>query len=364
MLPLYIYVIAFIIAFTVTIVSTPFVKKLAIKIGATDRPETRKVHEKIMPRLGGLAIVLGFVAGILVIRPESQFIVPIMMGAFIIVVLGILDDKYTLRANSKLVGQILAASVVVFSGLKIDMINLPFTGEIYFGIWSYPFTILWIVGITNAINLIDGLDGLAAGVSSIALTSILVMAVLDGQLLAIALSVVLIGSTLGFLVHNFYPAKIFMGDTGSLFLGYLISVISITGLFKNLTFISLVIPVIILAIPIFDTLFAIIRRIVNKKKISAPDKKHLHYCLLEMGFSHRKTVLIIYGVSAFFGISAIIFSTTAQWLSVFIILFLLLVIQISAELVGIMDNKKKPLINFFMKMIKYNSVRNEPKYKR
>nr|WP_209121749.1 MraY family glycosyltransferase [Alkalihalobacillus sp. BA299] len=364
MLPLHIYVLAFLVSFIVAIVTTPLVKKIALSIGAIDQPEARKVHAKIMPRLGGLAIVFGFVAGLLVLQPQFSYILPIMVGAFIIVLVGILDDKYTLKANIKLVGQTAAACIVVFSGLKIDMINLPFYGEVYFGIWSYPFTILWIVGVTNAINLIDGLDGLAGGVSTIALASILTMAILDGQLLAIALSVILIASTLGFLLFNFYPAQIFMGDTGSLFLGYLISVISILGLFKNLTLFSLIIPIIILAIPIFDTFFAIIRRMLKRKKISAPDKKHLHYCLLEMGFSHRQTVLIIYGVSAFFGTAAIIFSATALWLSIFIIFLLLFAIQIGAEMIGILDNGKKPVVNFIKRVWKPNELRREPKFRR
>ncbi|MED1602996.1 MraY family glycosyltransferase [Alkalihalophilus marmarensis] len=351
MLSTSVYILAFILSFVVAVVSTPLVKKLAIKIGAIDKPNQRKVHKDIMPRLGGLAIVFGFFAGLLLINPNYSTIMPFLIGAFIIVVLGILDDKYTVSPKVKLFGQIIAACVVVFSGLKIEMINLPFYGEVHFGIWSYAFTILWIVGITNAINLIDGLDGLAAGTSSIALISILIMAILDGQILVIGLSVILIGSSLGFLIFNFYPAKIFMGDTGSLFLGYSISVISIMGLFKNLTLFSFVIPIIILAIPIFDTVFAIVRRILKKQKISAPDKSHLHYCLLAMGFSHKTTVLIIYGVSALFGVSAIIFSATTLWASVILVLTLLLGIQICAELIGIIGTKKTPVISLMKRLM-------------
>ncbi|WLR44321.1 MraY family glycosyltransferase [Bacillus carboniphilus] len=208
----------------------------------------------------------------------------------------------------------------------------------------------WIVGITNSINLVDGLDGLAGGVSVIAMTSILVLASINNDVMVIALTVILIGSTCGFLVFNFHPAKIFMGDTGSLFLGYCISILSLHGLYKSVTLFSLVIPIIILAIPIFDTFFAIIRRILNKQKISDPDKSHLHHCLLQLGFTHRQTVLIIYAIGTFFGISAIIFSNSTLWGALIIISVLVLLIQITAELIGLIG-KHQPLLNTFRRIM-------------
>lgn len=332
---------------------TPLVKKFAIKIGATDKPNHRKVHTKVMPRLGGLAIYLSFVAGILFLRPSDQYTIPILIGSLIIILTGVLDDLFELSAKAKLIGQLAAALVVVFSGIDLEFINLPFGGQLDFGVFSIPLTILWIVGITNAINLIDGLDGLAAGVSSIALVTISFMAFLKGDPFVLALGLILLGSTLGFLYHNFYPAKIFMGDTGALFLGYMIAVLSLLG-FKNVTFFSLVIPVIILGVPISDTLFAIIRRLVNNKPLSAADKSHLHHCLLRTGFSHRQSVLVIYGIAALFGLAAIIFSMATVWGSLIVVAVLLIVIQLFAEVIGLVGKDYKPLL----RLIRVRESRN------
>jgi UDP-GlcNAc:undecaprenyl-phosphate GlcNAc-1-phosphate transferase len=344
------FIIAFIIALAVTIITTPLVKKFAIKYGFVDQPEKRKVHKSVMPRLGGLAIVIGSGAGLLYLQPPTSYLFPIMIGGLIIIITGVLDDKYALSAKTKLLGQIAAACVVVFSGIDINFITLPFSERMELGFIGYIIAILWIVGITNAINLIDGLDGLASGVSAIALGSILTMAVINNHVLVIALTVILLGSTLGFLFYNFHPAKIFMGDTGALFLGYCISVISILGLYKSVTLFSLVIPIIILGIPIFDTMFAIIRRVVNKQSISAPDKHHLHHCLLSMGFSHRTTVLIIYGIGIIFGVSAIVFSTATLWGSLIIMGMLFILVQLTAELVGLIG-KHKPLLTAIRKSV-------------
>lgn len=209
-----------ILCFICSVLLTPLVKRLAFKIGATDKPNNRKVHEKVMPRLGGLAIYLSFMLGVLIFSPNKEVHIPIMVGAFIIVIIGMLDDKYQLPAKYKLIGQIAAALIVVFWGnVEVEFINNPFFGDnrIDFGYFAIPITILWIVGVTNAINLIDGLDGLAAGVSSIALFTIAGMAVFMGNTYVIAMASLLMVATLGFLVFNFHPAKIFMGDTGALF---------------------------------------------------------------------------------------------------------------------------------------------------
>ena len=349
-MPIYHYIIAFLLSLIVTVILTPIVKKVAIYFNIVDKPTQRKIHENDMPRLGGLAIVIGAMAGFLYLQPESPYMIHILLGALVIVIVGIIDDKVSLSPKAKLIGQIIAALIVVSSGLHIEYVTIPFYGKLEFGIFSYAITILWIVGITNAINLIDGLDGLAAGVSSIALATILIMSVIDNQILVIALSVILLGSTVGFLFFNFYPATIFMGDTGALFLGYAISIISILGLFKSVTLFSLVIPVIILAVPIFDTFFAIIRRIVNGQKISKPDNKHLHHRLISMGFSHRATVFIIYGVSLFFGISAIIFTASTLWGTLLIVLLILLTLQLTNEIVGHIDQNRQPIVTFLKKI--------------
>lgn len=338
------YVIGFFISLIVTIISTPLIKKLAIKYGFVDKPDHRKVHQSLMPRLGGLAIVIGTLAGFLYFTPKSSYILPIAIGGLIILVIGVLDDKYTLSAKTKFLAQLVAAAIVVLSGVDIDFISLPFGERIQLGTFGIILSILWIVGVTNAINLIDGLDGLAGGVSAIALGSILMMSILNNQFIVVPLCIILIGSIIGFLFFNFHPAQIFMGDTGALFLGYSIAVISMMGLFKSVTLFSLIIPVIILGIPIFDTFFAILRRILNKQKISAPDKSHLHHCLLSLGFTHRKTVLIIYAMGIFFGVSAIIFSTSTLWGSLIFIGLLFILVQIAAELVGLIG-KRQPLLN-------------------
>ena len=344
------FIIAFLISFAVSISITPLIKKIAIKMGAVDQPDTRKVHLDIMPRMGGLAIFIGSFAGFLFLMPQSIYMKEVIAGALVILVIGLLDDRYSLSPKYKLIGQTLAAITVISSGLLIDKVTLPMVGVIYLDWFSYPVTLLWIVGITNAINLIDGLDGLAAGVTSIALGSILIMAIADSQIVVIALCTILIGSSLGFLYHNFFPAKIFMGDTGALFLGYSIAIISMMGLFKNVTIFSFIIPIIVLAIPIFDTLFAILRRALNKQKLAQPDKHHLHYCLLGIGFSHRTTVLILYAVSACFGAAAILFSNATLWASIIIVFVLLILIQFSAELVGLIGENHKPLISAIKKL--------------
>ena len=327
-----------------SILITPIVKKIAVKIGATDQPNHRKVHKNVMPRLGGLAIYLSFAAGILFFLPESKYTWPVLLGSTIIIVTGVLDDLRELSAKVKLGGQLLAAVVVVIGGVQVEFINLPFGGQLDFGYMSIPITILWIVGITNAINLIDGLDGLAAGVSAIALLTISAMAITMGNVFVVFAGLIMLGSTLGFLVYNFYPAKIFMGDTGALFLGFMISVLSLLG-FKNVTLFSLIIPIIILGVPISDTLFAIVRRIVQRKPLSAPDKSHLHHCLLNLGYSHPESVLMIYAVSALFSLAAVIFSQATMYGSLIVIAILFLMIEMIVEMTGLVGKEYKPILN-------------------
>ncbi|WP_462411359.1 glycosyltransferase family 4 protein [Neobacillus sp. Marseille-QA0830] len=345
------------ICFFAAIILTPLVKKLAFKIGATDKPNQRKVHSRIMPRLGGLAIFLSFIIGVLILKPVGEYHFPIILGSFIIILTGVIDDIKEISPKLKLTGQIVAAAVVViYGGLKVEFINLPFGGTIDFGYLSIPLTMIWIIGITNAINLIDGLDGLAGGVSSIALFTIAGMAIVMGNWYVTVMALIVAVSTSGFLFYNFHPAKIFMGDTGALFLGYMISVLSLLG-YKNVTFISLVIPIIILGVPISDTFFAIIRRVVNKQPISAPDKSHLHHCLLRSGFTHRQTVLLIYAMAAVFGLSAFIFSQSTVWGSLIVILVLLIMIEVIVEKIGLVREDYKPLLKF-MKGFKPINIRN------
>lgn len=343
------FFLTFILCLVTAIVVTPLVKNFAIKIDATDKPNHRKIHQKLMPRLGGLAIYGGFLVGLIFLQPQSPHLVPIIIGSCLIIITGVLDDLFELAAKWKLVVQIVAASIVIGGGVHVEFINLPFDGRLELGWYGIPLTLVWIVGITNAINLIDGLDGLAAGVSSIVLLTLSGIAYMMGNFFVVALGVILLGSTLGFLVYNFYPAKIFMGDTGALFLGFMIAVISLLG-FKNVTLFSLLIPVIILGVPISDTLFAIIRRLVNKNPLTEPDQSHLHHCLLRLGFSHRQTVLVIYALSLLFGLGAIVLTQSTLWGTLIVVTLLVIGVELMVEIVGLVHASYKPILNFIRRL--------------
>ncbi|MFD2970880.1 glycosyltransferase family 4 protein [Peribacillus deserti] len=352
--------LAFCLALILSLLITPLVIRFSLMVGAADKPNSRKVHAKVMPSAGGLAIFISFVAVYLIMTPYFPFEeynqVAILAGAFVIVLFGLMDDIHEMKARTKLIGQIAAALIVVYwGGIQVEYINLPFGGQLDFGVLSIPITIIWIVGITNTINLIDGLDGLAAGVSSFALLAISGMALIMDDMFVAIIALIVTGSTLGFLKFNFFPAKVFMGDTGALFLGYIISVLSLLG-FKNVTFISLVVPIIILGVPISDTFFAIIRRIVNKQPIAAPDKSHLHHCLLRIGFTHKQTVLLIYAIAASFGLAAFIFTMSTVWGAMLFIAVLILAIELFVESIGLVGHDYRPLLKF----IASKSVKDRP----
>lgn len=319
------YLITFVLAFIIAFSATPIARRLAIKVGAVDIPkDDRRMHKKPIALMGGVAIIAGFVISVLfdslsssrIFSPGKELL-GLMTGVAIISVMGILDDIRTLNYKLKLLFQITAAlSVVLISGTRIMSITNPFVSEgiSYFSpLISYPLTILWIVGITNAINLIDGLDGLAAGVASISSLSLFFVSILRPDALNPALTVytavitaALAGSTLGFLPFNFNPAKIFMGETGSAFLGFTLGVISIQGTLKSYAAISITIPLLVLGLPLFDTIFAIFRRIQSGKSIMQADRGHLHHRLIDMGLSQRQSVVIMYTASAALGLCAIV----------------------------------------------------------
>src|SRR5690625_3002092 len=341
--------IAFLIALLATFLLTYPIKKLAIKLRVLDLPNSRKIHKKITPRLGGLAIFIGALLGALYLQPRHEHLPEILLGAIVIVITGALDDRFGIRPVVKLAGQLIAASFLISSGLIIEKVTLPIIGMIDLGFVSVLITVLWVVGITNAINLIDGLDGLATGVTTIALISLFIMGILDGQIVPAFLSIVLIGSNLGFLYHNFYPAKIYMGDTGSNLLGFMIAAISMLGLFKNVALLSFIVPIIILAVPIFDTILAIFRRAYHKTGIMKPDSKHIHYQLIKAGYSHRMAVLIIYAFSAVFAFLAILFSKATITFSLIITFVILIILYIFAEVAGLVLDGKRPVLDFISK---------------
>ncbi|MEX2459785.1 MAG: MraY family glycosyltransferase [Paenibacillaceae bacterium] len=351
----WLYVIGFVAACALAVILTPIVKKFAIWVGAVAVPNHRSVHTKIMPQMGGLAIFFAFIGAYFVIAPATASFnrdVPLalLIGGAIIVLVGALDDRFVLSPKVKLLGQFAAAGVVVYFGLAVDFVQLPFGGPIDLNQWvGIPITILWIVGVTNAVNLIDGLDGLSAGVSGIATATIMVLSIMMGNYSVALICAVLLGSIIGFLFFNFHPAKIFMGDTGALFLGFALATLSILG-YKQATIVSLLVPILILGVPLSDTFIAILRRKLNNKPIFAPDKGHLHHCLMGLGFSTRKTVLIIYGVSTLFGLCAVLLSQATQWWTIIISAVMFLILVICAEAIGIISKNKKPVIRFLRRL--------------
>ena len=316
------------VTFLTSALLTPFIIKAAHHVGALDIPNARKVHTKPIPRMGGLAIFGAFLLGYMLFARTSNQMLSILIGGFIIVLTGLFDDIKPVPAKIKFILQIIAAGVVVFYGRiflgRVTFLGLDFTFPVPL---NYIVTILFMVGIMNAINLIDGLDGLSSGVSSIYFATIGIIAFILNKMqgLDTILSLIMLGSTLGFLIWNFNPAKIFMGDTGSLFLGFTISVISLLG-FKGATLTSLIIPIVILAIPIFDTGLAILRRLLKGEKISAPDKEHFHHQLLKMKFGVKGTVLIIYAINILFASVSIFFvlGDARMALGIYVVLMILL----------------------------------------
>ncbi|MBN3554194.1 undecaprenyl/decaprenyl-phosphate alpha-N-acetylglucosaminyl 1-phosphate transferase [Fictibacillus nanhaiensis] len=351
--------LAFIGSFISVVIVTPFVIKFALKIGAVDQPNKRKVHIKPMPRIGGLAIFIGVVIGYFISGVYFIPITAISIGGVVILLLGIIDDLITLSAKVKLIFQIVAALIVISSGLLIEVIHFPLLGTYQIGLLSYPLTLLWIVGITNSINLIDGLDGLATGVSSIILITIGSLAFIHGKALILTFCVILLASLLGFLIYNFYPAKIFLGDMGALFIGYSISVISLLGLYKSVTLFSMFVPLLLLGVPLFDTLFAIIRRTINQTGIMSPDKNHLHHRLMSKGLSHKNAVLFIYGMGVIFSIIAITSAYTPLWGTIIILLIMIILLVLLAELVGLVNENFNPFMSL-IRTIKNKEKKTEP----
>ncbi|MBE6631869.1 MAG: undecaprenyl/decaprenyl-phosphate alpha-N-acetylglucosaminyl 1-phosphate transferase [Ruminococcaceae bacterium] len=296
---------AMLFAALVAFVLTPVVRVIAFKIGAIDVPkDERRMHKKPIPRLGGLAIFCAFFITTLTFCEYSPSMLVMWLGGLIIVLTGVLDDIYSIHPLVKLLAQVAVAFLAVSQGTVIEFINV-FGHYVVFGYLSIPITVIWIVGLTNAINIIDGLDGLACGVSAICSISLLLVSLVAADPASALITAILAGCCIGFLPFNVNPAKIFMGDTGALFLGYVLSVISINGLFKFNAVVSFIIPISIFALPLFDTAFAFIRRIVHKKSPFSADKGHIHHRLIQMGFNQKQTVCILYSICGILGISAV-----------------------------------------------------------
>jgi len=341
------YLISIVLAFIVAFSATPIAKKIAFKIGAVDIPkDNRRMHKKPIALFGGAAIVSGFLVSVIfnLITASDIFFINhaphelwgIFTGIVIIVAMGILDDIKHIRAKLKLAFQLAAAiAVVVISDTRISVVTNPFSSAGYSQLpdfVSYPLTIFWIVGITNAINLIDGLDGLAAGVSSISSLSLFFVSILNITMgpdpYTSIITAALAGATLGFLPFNFNPAKIFMGETGSAFLGFVLGVISIQGTLKSYAAISIAIPLLVLGLPLFDTTFAILRRLISGKPVMSADRGHLHHRLIDMGLSQKQSVLVMYIASAALGLCAIVLANKG------VLSAIILLISVSVFVIG------------------------------
>ena len=330
--------LALLVAGMVSFLTTPVVKTFAYKVGAIDVPkDERRMHKVPIPRLGGLAIFIGFMVSILLfvkITPEMK---SILLGAVVIVVLGVVDDIMALPALLKFVVQIVAALIPATHGVVIQAFSNPnvFSDNLYWvlGWMSVPVTVLWIVAITNSVNLIDGLDGLANGVSAISATTMLVIALVTAQnQVAIALAA-LVGACVGFMPYNMNPAKMFMGDTGATFLGFILSTMSIQGLFKFYAVISFAVPFLILGLPIFDTAFAMIRRMAHGQSPMHADRGHIHHRLIDMGLNQKQAVATLYVISAILGLSAVVLTTGGEEKAMLLFAALCIVAAVAARVV-------------------------------
>ena len=306
--------LAFATALGIAFALTPVVKSFAFKIGAVDVPkDNRRMHKTPIPRVGGLAIYLGFLVSVLIFGNMTVELQAILLGSVVLILLGVVDDVVALSPKIKFVGQIAAAGIVMLADVRIEVLSNPFGGELFnLGWLSYPITLVWIVGMINAVNFIDGLDGLACGVSSIASLTVFTIALLVSEPYVAIIMAALTGACFGFLPYNMNPAKIFMGDTGSMFLGYMLAVMSISGLFKLYAVISFVVPFLILGLPIFDTAFAIVRRLLKGQSPLQADRGHIHHRLVDLGFDQKQSVAILYAVSVVLGLTAVIFTTSGE----------------------------------------------------
>ena len=342
--------ITFVLAALTSVILTPITIKLAYKVGAVDIPkDARKIHSKAMPRIGGLAFILGFFISIIYMLltggiSNTTNLSGFFIGLAIIASVGFLDDVYQLKAWQKLIAQIVAAIVVIASGLRICYINIPFLALYGLNdVLSIIITFGWIIGVTNALNLIDGLDGLATGVSAISTLALSVIFILNGSgELPLLLTIALLGGLIGFLPYNFNPAKTFMGDVGSNSLGFILATVSMIGMAKTYTFMAIILPVVILGLPIFDTLFAIFRRVSHHKSIMEADRGHLHHKLIDAGLTQKQAVLILYAVTAVLGILAVVILESSIW-KVIILVAILAVLSVlgSKNLLGGKKNMVK-----------------------
>jgi UDP-GlcNAc:undecaprenyl-phosphate/decaprenyl-phosphate GlcNAc-1-phosphate transferase len=333
-------------AFVAALALTPLTIKVAKKFNIVDIPNQRKVHTLATPRIGGLAIYVAFVLGALALTVYTRQVAALLIAATIVMATGLVDDIRGISPKVKLLGQVIASLVLVQAGFYLKFITNPFDGGIIsLGWWGIPLTVIWLTGISNTVNLIDGLDGLSAGVSAIAAFATTIVCIFQGELLAAALAAVLAAAALGFLPWNFHPAKTFMGDTGSLLLGFLLGSLALMGLSKGATVISIFIPFIIMGVPFFDTSFAVIRRLFLKKPIFEADKMHLHHSLLSLGMSHSQTVLIIYALSFVMGLAAVLMAILTSSQAVLVLIVITVITFTGADFLGVLRGKRPAIVS-------------------
>lgn len=376
------YIIILLVTAIIALILTPIMVVVSRKIGAVDHPNARRINVKPMPSAGGVAIFVAFSAIVLLVLPRFvslpnypgitdsylSYVWPFVLGGGIVAATGLIDDIVELGAKSKLLGQIAGACIIwFFTTSHFDNFKIPFGGPLLvFPDWlSFLATIFWILAITNAVNLIDGLDGLASGVSIISLTTMGLVAYFFLGTTNVYLPItifVLVFAIVGFFPYNFPPAIIYLGDTGALFLGFMISVLSLQGL-KNATAVAVVTPMLILGVPLTDTVVAMIRRKLNGGSMVEADRMHLHHRLLSLGLTQHAAVLVIYGIAGIFSFIALILNVSSRWGGTFLLIFSLIGLEVLIELVGVLGENRTPLLNI-VKFIGNSDYRQEVKKRR
>ncbi|URZ86816.1 glycosyltransferase family 4 protein [Floricoccus penangensis] len=363
------YLIVLFLTATFSFIITPLVIRLVKKIGAVDKPNARRINKVVMPSAGGLAIFFSFTLSVLLfltyivgtIKTSKgyltyfDYVFPLVLSSLIIIITGLIDDIRELSPKWKMLGIVVAAtSIWAFSKFRFDNFKIPFGGPMLnFPPWlSLILTVIWIISITNAVNIIDGLDGLASGVSLISLFTMGLVSYLFLGNVNVYLPItifVLCAAIIGFLPYNFFPAKIYLGDTGALYLGFMISVLSLQGL-KNATAVAVLTPMLILGVPVTDTFAAIIRRKLNNQKVSVADKMHLHHRLLSMGLSHKAAVLVIYGIALIFSLISIILNFSGRVGGILLIIASIFGLELFLETVGVWGENRQPLLKIFTRI--------------
>ena len=365
--------------FFISVFLTPLIRLLAFRIGAVDYPNARRINKKPMPSAGGLAIFMSFGLATLLMMPlimktnwglrtYFDYMWPVILSAAVIVVTGLIDDVKELGPKAKMAGILLGASMIWFlTDFRLDDFKIPFGGShLYFAPWlSFLLTVLWIISITNAVNLLDGLDGLVSGVSMISLITMGIVSYffLPGHPLFLPLTIfLLVAAIAGFFPYNYHPAIIYLGDTGALFIGFMIAVLSLQGL-KNATAVAVVTPMVILGVPITDTFLAIVRRKLSGQKISEADRRHLHHRLLSLGLTHRGTVLVIYGISSIFAMISLLLNISTRVGGTLLMIGLILGTELLMEMIGVLGPNRMPLLNS-LRFLGNSAYREEVRRKR